>query len=72
MFNPVLILPLSCLVDFILGINPIELLGIFTGYVLKVITFDPIIEITIDYSLEVSLITVKHLVPCIVLPQDLF
>jgi hypothetical protein len=39
---------------------------------LKVAAFDPVIETTADYSLEVSLIAVKYLVPYIVLLQDLF
>ena len=39
---------------------------------LKAVAFDPIVEIAADYSLEVSLIAIKHLVLYIVLPQDLF
>ena len=39
---------------------------------LKAAAFDPVVEAVADYSLEVSLIAVKHLVPCVVLPQDLF
>ena len=39
---------------------------------LKVTAFDPIVEAVADHSLEVSLIAIKHLVPRIVLPQDLF
>jgi hypothetical protein len=40
--------------------------------VLKTTTFDPAVEAAANYSLEVSLITIKHLVPRVVLPQDLF
>jgi hypothetical protein len=70
--NLVLILPLSRLISFILGVNLVEPLGALTGYVLKVAAFDPAIEAITDYNLEVSLIIVKHLVPRVVLPQDLF
>ena len=72
MLNLVLILSLLCLVDFILGVNPVKLSGIFIGYILKAMAFDPIVKIVINYSLEVSLIIIKYLVPRIVLPQDLF
>ncbi len=70
--NPVLVLPLSRLVGFILSIDPVELLGALTGCVLKAAAFDPIVEAAADYSLEISLIAIKHLVPRVVLPQDLF
>ena len=70
--NPVLVLPLPRLVGFILGIDPVEPPGAFTGCVLKAAAFDPAVEAAADHSLEVSLIAVKHLVPRVVLPQDLF
>jgi hypothetical protein len=68
----VLVLLFPCLVGFILGVNPIELPGVLTSYVLKTTTFDPTVKTTADYSLEVSFIIVKYLVPCIVLLQDFF
>jgi hypothetical protein len=45
--------------------------GALIGYIVKAAAFDPIVEAAINYSLEVSLIAIKHLVPRIVLPQDL-
>ena len=66
--NPVLVLPFPRLVGFILGIDPVEPPGALTGCVLKAAAFDPIIEAAADYSLEVSLIAIKHLVPRVVLP----
>ncbi len=72
LFNLVLILPLLCLVGFILGVDLVEPPGALTGYVPKAVAFDPVIEAAADHSLEVSLIAVKHLVLCVVLPQDLF
>jgi hypothetical protein len=36
------------------------------------VAFNPIIEVATNYSLEISLIAIKYLVPYIVLPQDLF
>jgi hypothetical protein len=39
---------------------------------LKAVAFDPVIEATANYSLEVLLIVIKHLVPRVVLLQDLF
>jgi hypothetical protein len=68
----VLVLPFPYLVGFILGIDPIEPPGVLTGCMLKTTAFDPIVEVAADYSLEVSLIIIKYLVPYIVLPQDLF
>jgi hydrogenase/urease accessory protein HupE len=70
--DPVFVFPFPRLVGFILGIDLVELPGVFTGCVLKTIAFDLAVEIAADYSLEVSLIIVKHLVPCIVLLQDFF
>jgi hypothetical protein len=70
--NPVLIFPFPRLVGFILSVNLVEPPGAFTGGVLKTAAFDPAIEAAANHSLEVSLIVVKHLVPRVVLPQDLF
>ena len=70
--NPVLALPLLRLVGFILGIDTVEPPGALTGGMLKAAAFDPAVEAAADYSLEVPLIAVKHLVPYVVLPQDLF
>ena len=70
--NPVLVLPFPCLVGFILGIDLMEPPGVLSGCVLKTAAFDPIVEVAADYSLEIFLIAIKHLVPRIVLPQDLF
>jgi hypothetical protein len=70
--NPVLVLPFPRLVGFILGIDPVEPPGVLSGCVLKAAAFDPAVEAAADHSLEISLITIKHLVPRIVLPQDLF
>jgi hypothetical protein len=72
MLNLVFVLLFPRLVGFILGVNLVEPPGVFTGCMLKTTAFDPIVEIAADYSLEVSLITVKHLVLRVVLPQDLF
>jgi hypothetical protein len=69
--NLVLILSFPRLIGLVLSINLIEPPGALIGYIVKVIAFDPIIEIAINYSLEVSLIAIKHLVPRVVLPQDL-
>jgi hypothetical protein len=55
-----------------LGINPVEPPRALTGCVLKAAACNPTIEAVTDHSLEVSLILVKHLVPRVVLPQDLF
>jgi hypothetical protein len=60
------------LVGFILGVNLIKPPGVFIGYVLKAAAFDPAVETTADYSLEVFLIVIKHLVPHIILLQDFF
>jgi hypothetical protein len=68
----VLVFPFLRLVGFILGVDPIEPPGVLTSCVLKTIVFDPAVEVAAHYSLEVSLIIIKHLVPCVVLPQDLF
>jgi hypothetical protein len=70
--NPVLILPLPRLVGFILSVNPVEPPGALTGCVLKTAAFDPAVKAAADYSLEISLITIKYLVPRVVLLQDLF
>jgi hypothetical protein len=55
-------------VGFILSVNLVELLRALIGYVLKAAAFDLIVKAAANYSLEVSLIAVKHLVPCVVLP----
>jgi hypothetical protein len=68
----VLVFPFLRLIGFILSVDLVEPLGAFTSCVLKTIAFDPVVETAADYSLEVSLIIIKHLVPCIILPQDLF
>jgi hypothetical protein len=70
--NLILVLPFPCLVGFILGVDPIEPPGVLIGYMLKTTAFDLVIEAAADYNLEISLITIKHLVLRIVLPQDLF
>jgi hypothetical protein len=70
--DPVFVFPFPRLVGFILSIDLVEPPGVLTGCMLKTTAFDLIIEITTDYNLEVSLIIIKHLVLCIVLPQDLF
>jgi hypothetical protein len=70
--NPVLVFPFPCLIGFILGVDPVEPPGVLTGGVLKAAAFDPAIKAAANHSLEVSLITIKHLVPRVVLPQDLF
>jgi hypothetical protein len=70
--NPVLVFPFPRLVGFILSVDLIEPPVVLTGGVLKTTAFDPIIEAAANYSLEVSLIAVKYLVLCIVLPQDFF
>jgi hypothetical protein len=70
--NPILVFPFPRLVGFILSIDLIEPPGVFTGGVLKAAAFDPAIKAAANYSLEVSLIAIKHLVPRVVLPQDLF
>ncbi len=72
LFNLVLVLPLLRLVGFILSVNPVELPGALTSYMPKAMAFNPVIEAAADHSLKVSLIAVKHLVPRIVLLQDLF
>ena len=46
--------------------------GIFINYILKATAFDSIVEIVIDYSLEVFFIAIKYLVLYVVLLQDLF
>jgi hypothetical protein len=66
--NLVLVLPLLRLIGFILGVNPVKLLGALTGYVLKAAAFDPAIKAAADHSLEISLIVIKHLVLRVVLP----
>jgi hypothetical protein len=70
--NLVLIFLFLRLVGFILSIDLVELPGVLTGSMLKTIAFDPVIEIAANYSLEVSLIVIKYLVPRIILLQDLF
>jgi hypothetical protein len=69
--NLVLVLPFPRLVGLILGVDLVEPLGALAGGVVKAAAFDPIVEAAADHSLEVSFIAVKHLVPRIVLPQDL-
>jgi hypothetical protein len=71
-FNLVLVFSFPRLVGFILSIDPVEPLVVFTGGVLKAAAFDPAIKTAANYSLEVSLIVIKHLVPRIILLQDLF
>jgi hypothetical protein len=70
--DPILVLPFPRLVGFILSVDPVEPPGVLTGCMLKTTAFDPIVEVAANYSLEVSLIIIKHLVPYIVLLQDLF
>jgi hypothetical protein len=70
--NPVLVFLFPRLVGFILGVDLVEPPVVLTGGVLKTTAFDPIIEAAANYSLEVSLIAIKYLVPCIILPQDFF
>jgi hypothetical protein len=70
--NPVLVFPFPRLVGFILGVDPVEPPAVLTGGVLKATAFDPAIKAAANYSLEVSLIAIKYLVPRVVLPQDLF
>jgi hypothetical protein len=70
--NPVLVLPLLRLVGFILGVDLIEPPGVFTGCMLKTTAFDPAVEAAANYSLEISLITIKHLIPRVILLQDFF
>jgi hypothetical protein len=70
--DPVLVFPFPRLVGFILGVDLIEPPGVLTGCMLKATAFDPVVEAAADYSLEVSLIIVKYLVPYIVLLQDFF
>jgi hypothetical protein len=70
--NPILVFPFPRLVGFILNIDLVEPPGALTGSVLKAIAFDPIIKAAANYSLEVSLIAIKYLVLCVVLPQDFF
>jgi hypothetical protein len=69
--NLVLILPFLRLIGLILSIDLVEPPGALIGYVVKAMAFNPIVEVAINYSLEVSFIAIKHLVPRIVLPQDL-
>jgi hypothetical protein len=68
----VLVLPFPRLVGFILGIDPVEPPGALTSGVLKAAAVNPAVEAAADHSLKISLIAVKHLVPRIVLPQDIF
>jgi hypothetical protein len=70
--NLVFVFPFPRLVGFILGVDPVEPPVVFTGGVLKAAAFDPAIKAAANYSLEVSLIAVKYLVPRVVLPQDFF
>jgi hypothetical protein len=70
--NPVLVFLFPRLVGFILSIDPVEPLVVLTGGVLKATAFDPTIKAAANYSLEVSLITIKHLVPRVILLQDFF
>jgi hypothetical protein len=70
--NPVLVFPFLRLVGFILSVDPVEPPAVLTGGVLKAAAFDPAIKTAANYNLEVSLIVVKHLVPRVILPQDLF
>jgi hypothetical protein len=65
--NLVLILPFPRLIGLVLSINLVEPPGALIGYVIKAAAFDPTVEAAANYSLEVSLIAVKHLVPRIVL-----
>jgi hypothetical protein len=70
--NPVLVFLFPRLVGFILSVDPVEPPAVFTGGVLKTTAFDPAIKAAANYSLEVSLIAIKHLVPRVILPQDFF
>jgi hypothetical protein len=70
--NLVLIFLFLRLVGFILSVDLVEPPGVLTGGVLKTAAFDPAIKAAANYSLEVSLITVKYLVPRVILPQDFF
>jgi hypothetical protein len=70
--NLVLVLPFPRLIGFVLGVDLVELPGVFTGCMRKTIAFNLIVKTATDYNLEVSLITIKHLVPRVVLPQDFF
>jgi hypothetical protein len=70
--NLVFVLPFPRLVGFVLGVDPVEPPGVLTGCMRKATAFDPVIKAAADHSLEVSLITIKHLVPRIILLQDLF
>jgi hypothetical protein len=70
--NLVLVLFFPRLVGFILSVNLVELPGALISCVFKTVVFDPVIKAAADYSLEVSLIAIKYLVPRVVLPQDLF
>jgi hypothetical protein len=69
--NLVLVLPFPRLIGLVLGIDLVEPPGALIGCVVKAAAFDPIVEAAANHSLEVSLIAVKHLVPRVVLPQDL-
>ena len=70
--NLVLALPLPRLVGLILSLDLVEPPGALPGCVLEAAAFDPVVEAAAGQSLKVSLIAVKHLVPHVVLPQDLF
>jgi hypothetical protein len=70
--NPVFVFPFPRLIGFILGVDLVEPPRALTGCVLKTTAFDLAVEAAADYSLEVSLIAIKLLVPCVVLLQDLF
>lgn len=70
--NLVLVFPFPRLVSFILGIDLVKPPGALSGYVLKATAFDLAVKAAADHSLEIFLIAIKHLVPRIVLPQDLF
>jgi hypothetical protein len=71
LLNLVLVLPFLYLIGLVLNIDLVEPPGALIGYVVKAAAFDLIVEAAVNYSLEVSLIAIKHLVPRVVLPQDL-
>jgi hypothetical protein len=70
--NLVLVFPFPRLIGFILGVDLVEPPVALTGGVLKAAVFDPAIKAAANYSLEVSLIAIKYLVPRVILLQDFF